>query len=161
MSFKTTNSSPMNSHLTSEQMDGLLSARPSEDVVRHVAGCVRCTAEIGSLRGVLTGLREGATAAAEHHRGLAGPRNHTRRAPQVAWSLAAIALFVSVGAPLAVHRFHGFDRPAVAAQPATAISDEALLSSVQDDLSYSVPGPLLPLTGASPSDSATSTQRTN
>lgn len=146
------------SHLTSEQLDNLLGRTPDPQWQKHLDSCAACAAELARLRGVFGDFREAATASAKHHRYLS-PAAGRRKVPGPAWGLAFAALLISVGAPLAVHHRNshpavmadqpmGEDQPNASPQHAE-ISDEALLSGVQDDLSASVPRPLLPLSGTS------------
>jgi hypothetical protein len=143
------------SHLNSEQLDNLLSRSPDAKWQKHVDGCPTCAAQLASLRVVLGDFRQAATASAKHHRYLA-PAASRRKVPGPAWGIAFAALLISVGAPLAVH--YGSARPQVeiaadAPQPVTVqqptLSDDALLSGVQNDLSASVPRSMLPLSGTS------------
>jgi hypothetical protein len=86
---------------------------------------------------------------------------------RMAWVLATAMVFVAAVAPVVVH--HPQRPPVAKVKVSThadaAISDEALLAGVQNDLSTSVPASMLPLAGTSPStsDSADSTaaQRNN
>lgn len=143
------------SHLNSEQLDNLLGRTPDAKWQKHVDGCASCAAELTALRLVLGDFRQAATASAKHHRYLA-PAHNRRRVPGPAWGIAFAALLISVGAPLAVH-YGEKNRPPVqiaidgeqrvSAQP--SISDDALLSGVQNDLSASVPRSMLPLSGTS------------
>src|ERR1700689_1207541 len=93
----------MKTHLSSEQFDGVLSGQPSQDAKRHLSGCTQCSEELASLRGTFGNFRETASAVAEQHRLLA-VTPPPRRVPRMAWGLAAAALFVSIAAPVAVHR---------------------------------------------------------
>jgi hypothetical protein len=140
----------MNSHLSSEQLDGVLMGEASQDAARHLSGCALCAGELTSLREVFGDMREATAAAAAHHQRFVATAG-SRKVPRMAWALACVALFVSVTAPVALH--HRDVAPVVqkAATPAAVatISDEALLNSVQNDLSTSVPESLLPLTDTS------------
>lgn len=149
------------SHLSSEQLDNLLGRTPDPKWQKHVDNCPRCAAELASLRNVLGDFRSAATASAKHHRYLT-PVARRRKLPVAAWGLAFAALLIAVGAPLAVHRGLRMvtppDQALIDGQPASpqqpAISDDALLSGVQADLSASVPRPLLPLSGTSTNSNA-------
>jgi hypothetical protein len=142
----------MNSHLNSEQLECMLHGEPSQEASRHLSGCVQCSDELASLRQVFGNFREAATAAADHHRRAASPAV-SHRVPRLAWGFAVAALFVSVATPLAMQ--HRNVAPVVLHRPvaraAETMSDEALLSDVQNDLSSSVPESLLPLSGTSTS----------
>jgi hypothetical protein len=152
----------MNSHLSSEQLERALAGRPAPEVMQHLKKCARCNEDIAATGALLAGFRNAATGAAEKYRRLA-PARASKRVPRMAWALAAAALFVGVGAPLAVHRHDaGRGVPAQVATEASAISDEALLENVQDDLSSSVPKSLLPLADTSTNaKESTSAQQKN
>jgi hypothetical protein len=151
----------MNTHLSSEQLDGALNGQPSMDAAQHLSGCMQCSGELASLRQTFGNFREAAVATAEHHRRFVSPAT-SRRVPRMAWGLAAAALFVSIAAPLAVHRHTPPVVGQVAPKASETMSDEALLDNVQNDLSASVPGALLPLSGTSTnSKNSTSDQRKN
>lgn len=151
----------MSSHLSSEQIDAVLHGQPSHDVSRHLDRCTSCAEELASLGGTLGDLRSSAGAFAEQQRPLA-VIGSTRALPQFAWALGAAALAalaLSFAAPLALtHRDHApaarnAETPAIT----VAVSDEALLDSVQNDLSSSVPASMLPLSGTSTASSDSST----
>ena len=143
----------MSQHLSSEQFDAALAGEPTTAATRHLRECAQCEQEVAATRGVLSDLRSQATYVAERHGRLSSRRGRPR-VPVIAWALAAAGLFMSAGAPLAVH-YYGAAGAGVAVAPGpAAMSDEALLNSVQDDLSSSVPEPLLPLAGASSSPSS-------
>jgi len=134
----------MNSHLSSEQLERVLAGRPAPEVTQHLKKCARCGEDVATMRGLLGDFREAATGVAEQYR--LAPVRMQKRAPRMAWALAAAALVVGVATPVVVHhRDAGRGVPPVAADM-PAMSDEALLQNVQDDLSASVPKSLLPLT---------------
>jgi len=149
----------MNSHLSSEQFDGVLSGQPSPDAKLHLSSCAQCSGELASLREAFGNFREAASVAAEKHRLLAVTPT-PRRVPRMAWGLAAAALFVSIGAPLAVHRRVTAPVAEPVAQAPATMSDEALLDNVQNDLSSLVPESLQPLAATpasgNPTNSASS-----
>jgi len=151
-------------HLTSEQMESTLSGRPSEEAARHLGGCAQCAGEFATLREVFGDLREATAASAEHHRRFASIAG-ARRAPRMAWAMAAALFFAT---PFAMHHRQAprVARVGAAAGADATISDDALLDGVQNDLATSVPAPMLPLAGTSPSTTAsaadsTAAQRTN
>lgn len=144
----------MNPHLSSEQFDGILSGQPSPDAKLHLSGCAQCSGELASLREAFGNFRETASGVAEQHRLLA-VTSPPRRVPRMAWGLAASVLFVSIAAPLAVHRHPAVPVAEPVAQTPAAMSDEALLDTVQDDLSTSVPESLLPLAATPASGNTT------
>jgi hypothetical protein len=138
----------MNTHLSSEQFDGVLSGQASQDAKLHLSGCAQCSEELASLRGAFGNFREAASAVAEQHRLLA-VTSTPRRVPRMAWGLAAAALFMSIAAPFTVHRRVAVPIEGPVTQNAVTMSDEALLDNVQNDLSSSVPESLLPLAATS------------
>jgi len=152
-------------HLTTSQLDALLFAPEASAADDHLRTCTTCAAELASLRETLTTLRSAATATAAHQHALAARNAHqaarSQRPIRLIGSFAAATLALAIGLPIALHRTPPA-HPAVsnnAPQPAQAaatnfssISDDQLLSSVQSDLSASVPDPMLPL------ESATTTQ---
>ena len=134
---------------------------------RHLEQCVTCRTEYRRLEGLLGGLRESATvqsaAAQRKAQGLPMiPRSHGTR--KAVWSFATAALAVVVALPFALHQRAAEPiqrtaaenvRPAGEADVMPAISDEALLDGITQDLSASVPSSLAPL--ANPSNTSTST----
>ena len=152
----------MNSHLNSEQLERVLAGRPSYEVSQHLGKCARCVEDVASMREVLGNFREATAASAEHHRHLATPVAPSR-VPRVAWVLASVVLFAGIATPFAVRRPAVQPVvPNVSTQGSTAISDEALLNNVQNDLSASVPDSLLPLADTSTSAvNSTDEQRKN
>jgi hypothetical protein len=137
----------MNKHLSSQQIDDALSGRPSQTTALHLDACEACAGELAALRETLGNFRVATTAAAAHHRRFVAAT--PRRLPRMAWALAAAALFMSIAAPVAVHRRSVTPIVAPGSQDSATVSDEALLSDVQNDLSSSVPESLLPLAGTS------------
>jgi anti-sigma factor RsiW len=139
----------MNSHLSSEQLERVLAGRPSHEVSQHLGKCARCVEDVASMRAVLGNFRSAASSSAEHHLKFAAPVA-TARVPRTAWVLASVVLFAGIATPFAVRR-----QPVspvvvgVSTQALPAISDEALLNNVQNDLSASVPESLLPLADTS------------
>ena len=140
----------MISHLSSEQLDSALQGRPTYDVSRHLERCGSCAEELASLGGTLADLRSSADAFATQQKPFAAVTSPLKL-PRFVWALGAAALAVSFATPLALtHRDHvpvavDSEIPAVT----VAVSDEALLDSVQSDLSSSVPDSMLPLAGTS------------
>jgi hypothetical protein len=161
----------MNDHLTSAQLDHLLFDSLSGDneaTDPHLRDCELCRAELASMRSTFGSLRSGATlAAARYQRLAAAPHRDAQRS---AWpvrligSLAAAAVVLAISLPVAL-RHPAPAHPNIAqtsqAAPATDahmasnfssnLSDEQLLTTVQGDLSASVPDSMLPL------DASTST----
>jgi hypothetical protein len=150
----------MNSHLSSEQFDGVLSGRPAQDAKLHLNGCAQCAGELARLREAFGDFRETASLVADKHRLLA-VISTPRRVPRMTWGLAAAVLFVSFAAPFAVHRRPATPVVGPAAQAPVAMSDEALLDNVQNDLSSSVPESLQPLAGTSTNSTDTTPAKEN
>ena len=135
----------MNSHLNSEQLERVLAGRPSYEVSQHLGKCARCVEDVASMRVVLGDFRSAAAGSAEYHQNFAEPVAAVR-VPSTAWVLASVVLFAAIAAPFAVRHQEPVPSVVVARAP-DAISDEALLDNVQNDLSASVPESLLPLAG--------------
>jgi len=158
-----------NDHLTSEEMEALLSDLPATvralDRSEHLKVCAQCSAEVESLRGALEDLRTAAVASAEHHRRVAVMPAPSHRTPRMMWTLLAAMVLICIAVPLTVHQRHAgvtmVSAPVQAPQAtvSVAVTDEQVWNSIQDDLSSSVPKPLLPLAAAS-TDSTTSTDNT-
>jgi hypothetical protein len=121
--------------------------------------------EFASLRPLLDDLRESAQAAAGYHRerAIIAPASH--RVHRMAWALASLLLTIGIATPFALHKNHVTAQVAaptavVPTTTSTPISDDALLADIQDDLTASVPTPMLPLTTTtSTSTQLTTTQR--
>jgi anti-sigma factor RsiW len=145
-----------NDHLTIEQMEALLSHPEAQERSQHLQECGRCAEELESLRAVVSDLRGAVIAASVVHRQRAVMPAPAQRTPRALWSLVAAAALLCVAAPIALHQ-RPAHAPAVqtpAPQVQAAVSDEQLMSDVQQDLSSSVPQGLLPLTAKDASDGA-------
>ena len=123
-------------------------------------------AEESEFASLLNDLRDSAHATASYHRERAILAPASPRVPRMAWALASMALTIGIATPFALHKNHVTAQvaaPAIVAPATTttpAISDDALLADVQDDLTASVPTPMLPLTTTtSTSTQLTTTQR--
>jgi anti-sigma factor RsiW len=143
-----------NDHLTVEQMEALLSHPEMQERSHHLQACGACAEEFESLRAVVSDLRGAVIAASAVHRQLAVMPAPAHRTPRAMWSLVAAAALLCLAGPLALHQ-----RPVLvpvvqrpAAQVQAAVSDEQLMSDVQEDLGSSVPQGLLPLTAKNASD---------
>ena len=144
-------------HLTSEEMDVLLMDAEARERSQHLRVCGACREEFESLRAAVGGLRVAVVASAEKHRRMAvmpAPAHRTRRA---LWSLVAAAMLLCAAGPVVLHH-----KPAHVAvvqvpkpQAQVAVSDEQLMSDIQQDLSASVPQAMLPLTAKDASSRAT------
>ncbi|NYF79603.1 hypothetical protein [Granulicella arctica] len=138
-------------HLSSEQMEALLSDAPLAETPLHLSTCPQCSAEVAFLLAALDELRTSAIACAEHHRCKAVLAVHHHRSPRLAWTLAIAATLACIVAPLAVYHKRAIpvEITVPSEQAQAKILDEALLSSIQNDLSSSVPEPMLPLVATS------------
>lgn len=162
-----------NAHLTSEQMEQLLSASSSDAAVAaaraHLVFCEACAAELAALRDSLSVFRQASSAhAANQLRSLPPLSIPTRSmlfsAMQPAQWVAAAALFLAALLPLQTSLRRQALQPAPAnvanvaggipAQPAE--SDEALLQDVDQEMSASVPTPMQAL--ADPTSDGATTQ---
>jgi anti-sigma factor RsiW len=149
-------------HLTSEQIAALLSDPESRDRSQHLSGCTECSAELESLQEVMDDLRLAAIASAAEHRRVAVLPVVSHRTPWAMWGLLATAALICIAGPLAVRtrpaHVTAIDVPQQQMQG--AVSDEQLMSNIQDDLSSSVPEPMMPLTASvMSSDQASATSR--
>jgi anti-sigma factor RsiW len=145
-------------HLTSEQMDVLLSHEEQREQSQHLRTCGTCSEEFAALLAGMNDLRAAVIASAEQHRRLAMMPATARRTPRFMWALVATMALICAAMPLVLRT-----RPAAIAvvqapkQPAQAsVSDEQLMSDIQQDLSSSVPQAMLPLTAKDTSAGATS-----
>jgi hypothetical protein len=141
-------------HLTDSQIADLLDHSAGAITQHHLLSCARCQAEVTELRTALTGFRVAATslAAAEtpalRLQREASPATHGLRAYAWAASLATAAAMLALSVSLLQPAHSGGKAvpPAVAAVTnAPAVSDEALLDGIQQDLSTSIPPSLEPL----------------
>jgi len=154
----------MNDHLTSAQLEPLLF--DLEATNPHLRDCELCRAELASLRSTFGSLRSGATLAAARHQRVAVATPHRSARPvRLIGSLAAAAIVLAVSLPVALlHPSPAHPNVAQAPQTAPAadsnmasnLSDEQLLTTVQGDLSASVPDSMLPLDAST--STATSTK---
>ncbi len=142
-------------HLTDDQMAQLLDETAGAITQQHLLSCAQCRTEVAELRAALTGFRAAATglAAAE------APTLHPRPAAaspapigfrRYAWaaSFATVAAMLALSVSLLGPAHPGGKAvPAVvtAQTNAPAVSDEALLDGIQQDLSTSIPPSLEPL----------------
>jgi anti-sigma factor RsiW len=148
----------MNSgHLTSEQMDALLAHPETPEGSQHLEVCAACSAELESLQAVMTDLRAAVIGSAGEHRRLAVMPAPAQRTPRAMWSLVAATALLCVAGPILMHTRPAHVAVVQAPQPQVqgAVSDEQLMSDIQQDLSSSVPQAMLPLTAKDASVSAT------
>ena len=146
-----------NDHLTVEQMEALLSHPEMREGSQHLKECGACLEDFESLHAVMGDLRAAVVAASDMHRRLAVMPERAHRTPRALWRLVAAAALVCAAAPIALH--HKPAHVAVVQTPTkqvqATVSDDQLMSDVQQDLSSSVPQGLLPLTVSDPSTEAT------
>ncbi len=137
-----------NDHLTVEQMEALLSNPEMRERTQHLQVCDFCSEEFESLHIVMRDLRTAVVASSEVHRRLAVMPGSAHRTPRALWSLVTAAALLCAAVPIALH--HKPAHVAVVQPPVqqaqVAMSDDEVMSDVQEDLSSSVPRSLLPLT---------------
>jgi hypothetical protein len=152
-------------HLTNEQFDALLFSQATDHP--HLQTCTLCATQLSELRSSIGDLRVTSVAAAERHYSSAvsarATRQRSRLQPRLTWAATAFAGVLFISLPF-VSRFRAPKTPvqtrvAVANVPApkaadSNLSDAQLLSSIQNDLSATVPDPLLPLDSTSTSTTA-------
>jgi hypothetical protein len=133
-------------HLTSEEMDALLMDAEARERSQHLRVCGACAEEFESLQETVSELRVAVIAAAERHRRVAVMPSPAHRTPRAMWSLVAAAVLLCVAGPVVLHH-----RPVHVAvvqiakpQVQVAVSDEQLMSDIQQDLSSSVSQEMLP-----------------
>jgi hypothetical protein len=146
-----------NDHLTSEQMDALLSHPETRERSQHLRVCGTCSDELESLRAVVSDLRTAVIGSAAEHRRCAVMPAPAQRTPRAMWSLVAATALLCVAGPILLHTkpAHVAVVPTPQPQVQGAVSDEQLMSDIQQDLSSSVPQAMLPLAAKDASASAT------
>jgi hypothetical protein len=165
-------------HLNEQQIAELLSASPREvrevpelaEAQTHAAVCADCAAELARMQESLALFREASTAYADAYmRNLPAFQPPVRRPflQPAYWAAAAAAVLLAAMVPAHLHDpEQAVQQPiAVAVQQAPpSESDEALLESVNREVSESLPSPMAALadpTGSAAQVSQNSTQRTN
>lgn len=153
-------------HLTSEQLDSLLRSKDNEETKLHLAQCPLCAEEYNALREVLQDLRNASQSLATdqlHHKPL--PSIMPQRPRIALWAMAAAAIAMLAAIP-SLH--HGVQQtpspsaPIAAMKHANPAEDEALLNSIESDLSANVPDAMEPLaTSSQETTTAVSTTRKN
>jgi hypothetical protein len=146
-----------NNHLTVEQIEALLSNPENRQRPQHLQGCAVCSAEFESLLTAMTDMRSALIASSQHHRRLAVMPAPAHRTPRALWSLVAATALLFVAGPIALHHKPSH-RAAVPPPPPSvqaAMSDEQLMSDVQQDLSSSVSQGMLPLAAKDASSETT------
>jgi hypothetical protein len=154
----------MDSHLTSEQMEELLMEPEAIGRSQHLAQCDGCTAEFESLRATIGDLRTAVAGyAGQHHRAAELPAiSYARPRPMWGLAMAAGAALLCVTSSLVWHERASHVAPVIVSQQQAegADSDEQMMSNVQDDLSASVPQPMLPLASSNATDSTSGAKET-
>jgi len=153
-----------NDHLTLEQMETLLSNPLMRERSLHLQVCGQCSEEFESLHAVMSDLRATVIASSEMHRRLAVMPEPAHRTPRTLSSLVAAAALLCAAAPIALHHkpAHVAVVPPTVQQVQAVVSDDQVMSDVQDDLTSSVPRGLLPLTANdAPTQSAGSISKEN
>jgi hypothetical protein len=147
-----------NDHLTSEEMEALLWDSEARGRSQHLRVCGACSAEFESLRAAMSDLRAAVIASAEQHRRMAVMPVPAHRTPRMMWSLLAATALICIAGPLALHQrsTHVAVVHAPKQQVQGAVSDEQLLSDIQEDLSSPVPQAMLPLAASGASTGKTS-----
>jgi hypothetical protein len=153
-------------HLTVEQMELLLSNPESPETPQHLRDCATCSAEFESLLAAMVDLRLALIASSQQHRRRAVMPAQTYRTPRALGSLVAATALLCIAGPIALH--HKPSHRAVAPPPPplvqVTVSDEQLMSDIQQDLSSSVSQRMLPLTAKDTSaetTTATSSSKEN
>jgi hypothetical protein len=152
-------------HLTSEEMEALLMEPEPGDRSPHLAQCELCTEEFESLEATIGELRTAMTASALQHNRVAAMPVMSNTRPRMMWGLAAAAALICGASSMVLHRvpskMDAGNLPQQQAKAAVSDSDAQLLSNVEDDLSASVPGPMLPLASTKSADTSTNTAKEN
>lgn len=164
-------------HLNEQQIAELLSASPNElgqvpgltEAQAHAETCPDCAAELSSMRESLALFREASTAYADarmHHVPAFQPPMRRPFYQPALWAAAAAVLLLATFVPTQLRR----PVPPIQQVPVNTTqqmppeSDEALLESVNREVSASVPTPMAALAdpaGSGTQASQNSTQRTN
>jgi hypothetical protein len=136
-----------NDHLTVGQMEALLCNPETPERPQHLQECGTCFAELESMRATITDLRAALIASSEQHRRLAVMPAPAQRTPRALWSLVAATALLCVAGPIALHHkpTHVSILQSRAHSVPAAVSDEQLMSDIQQDLSSSVPQGMVPL----------------
>ena len=141
----------MHPHLTSEQMECLLHDPAARTASLHLQVCKQCVQELDQLAQVFADLRTASTEMAMEHRRRAILPSASRSFSGWAYAfVSVIALAVAI-VPVALHHNHAVTEQAKQPAPHVqqTISDDALLNSIQSDLSASVPAAMEPLAATS------------
>lgn len=168
---------PSTIHLTHEQLCDLLLAHSAEQpspaleaAEDHLRNCLTCSSELEGLRRSLLTFRQAATSYAEQayarpamYRASIAPAPRFR-SHVLYWATAA-ALAIAVALPFSLrHQRTPAPQPVTATvttTPHSTQSDEALLDSIDQDLSADVPAAMQPLADPTGTAASTSAQRKN
>lgn len=163
-------------HLNEQQIAELLAASPRDlqeipelaETQAHTLACAECGAELARMQQSLALFREASTAYADAHlRRVPSFQPPVRRRflQPVYWAAAATGLLLAAFVPIQHPAPPAPQLPVVVSpQQAPAESDEALLESVNREVSESVPTPMAALAdpnGSTSQASQNSTQRTD
>ena len=157
-----------NGHLTEEQLYELLEQpNVASEATLHLAACERCAGEFAAVRESLNGFRLAATGLAQAKFSpvlqVRGGFLSGMRRGMLAWPMGLAAAGVVLAASVTMVHRTGPSVPVNTASVAAAPleSDEALLDSVDQDLSTSVPPSLEPLAVASADSTEAVLKQTN
>ncbi|HKO19574.1 MAG TPA: hypothetical protein VJU82_11885 [Acidobacteriaceae bacterium] len=163
-------------HLNEQQIAELLAASPQDlqeipelaELQTHTLACAECGAELTRMQESLALFREASTAYADAHlRRVPSFQAPARRRflQPVYWAAAAAGLLLAAFVPIRHPAPPAPQLPVIASpKQAPAESDEALLESVNREVSESVPTPMAALadpTSSNSQPSQNSTQRTD
>lgn len=145
-------------HLSMEELDLLLMQQPAPEAAAHAAACEHCAEELASMASLFSDFRSTSlafsadqykrTSAQSRRASLLPVQKHFAWRPVAAWSACAVVL-AAIMVPLSHHT--GLPQTPVAPAVTTAsveppaLSDEALLNHIQDDLTSTVPDAMAPL----------------
>lgn len=172
-------------HLSHEQLCDILLAHSPEQIVDqtegqtspaleaahdHLRSCLMCSSELEGLRRSLVVFRQAASSYAEHvyarpavYRASIAPAPRFR-SHVLYWATAA-ALAIAVALPFSLrHQSTPATQPVAATvttTPHNTQSDEALLDSIDQDLSADVPAAMQPLADPTGTAASSSAQRKN
>ena len=135
-------------HLSTWDQEEYVLGQRTPEMVRHLAQCSSCFAEVEQMERGVALFRESATAWSAENlaaRPLKVPALAPRHTPMHpwAWAMAAI-LFLLALLPFAYRRPHTVTQQA--ARVAAPMSDDALLQQVDEEVSVDVPSSMEPLT---------------
>ncbi|MBS1814083.1 MAG: hypothetical protein JSS87_04340 [Acidobacteria bacterium] len=141
----------MHPHLTSEQMERLLHDPAARAAVPHLQVCQPCMQELDQLSQIFADLRTASTEMAMGHHRLAILSSSGHSLSRWAYAFAAVVALAVAIVPVALHHNHAVTGQAKQPLPHVqqTISDDALLNSIQSDLSASVPAAMEPLAATS------------